>query len=441
MYGANSASEDGNPPDAAFFLILIVLGAVVLARRKISLGEMVRNNVWLTIFFVYCFAAILWSDVPFVAFKRWIKVLGHPIMALVILTHPEPLQALKSVMKRAAVLMLPLSVLFIKYYPHLGRYFDPWTGEGGYAGIHLNKNELGYTCMTFGLFFVWNLAASWHMSDRKRRREELLVTAAFLTVVWWLFSRAGSTTSLVCTVLGGATILLLGTRLVSRRFLGTQIVLALIVAATLEATIGVYDRTIESLGKDPTLTDRTAVWGDLFTIDINPVLGAGFESFWLGWRREYMAERWWWHPNQSHNGYIETYVNLGWVGVFLLLGAIFATFRKGRAALFRDLDEGRLRLAFLFAILAYNYTEAAFKGVHLVWTMFHIVAIDYPLTRAVKSEETAAGKSRLTQTANTSQLDLGGAAARGRLRQRQRPGRVTARVAGVPDRHPTRLRS
>jgi hypothetical protein len=34
-------------------------------------------------------------------------------------------------------------------------------------------------------------------------------------------------------------------------------------------------------------------------------------------------------------------------------------------------------LAVLFAVLAYNYTEAAFKGVHLVWTFFHLAAMDY----------------------------------------------------------------
>jgi hypothetical protein len=43
-----------------------------------------------------------------------------------------------------------------------------------------------------------------------------------------------------------------------------------------------------------------------------------------------------------------------------------------------DFDFARLRLGFLFAILFYNYTEAAFKAVHLVWTIFHIIAIDYP---------------------------------------------------------------
>ena len=38
-----------------------------------------------------------------------------------------------------------------------------------------------------------------------------------------------------------------------------------------------------------------------------------------------------------------------------------------------------------FTIIAFDYTEAAFKAVHFIWTMFHIVAIEYPMRhRAVE---------------------------------------------------------
>ena len=73
--------------------------------------------------------AILWSDFQFVAFKRWIKILGHPIMALVVLTDPDPIEALRRLFKRAAFVLVPMSILFIKYFPEYGRGFDQWTGE------------------------------------------------------------------------------------------------------------------------------------------------------------------------------------------------------------------------------------------------------------------------------------------------------------------------
>lgn len=379
VYGGGDVSmEEGSPLDAVFFLLLIVLGVVILARRRVSLAELARNNVWLSVFFLYCFVSVFWSDFPLVAFKRWIKVLGHPVMALVILTDPEPIKAIKLVLKRAALLMVPLSVLFIKYYPQYGRYFDSWTGEAGNGGIHNNKNELGYACMIFGLFVSWCVLTARRIPVVTERRAELLSSVILLSMIGWLFSVADSMTSFACLVIGLSVMVVAGTRLVSRRFLGTQIVTALVLAVALELMFGVYAQTVEMLGRDPTLTDRTEVWADLFAIDINPIIGTGFESFWLGWRREQLWAKWWWKPIQAHNGYIETYVNLGWVGVLLLFAVIIATFRKCRAEMLRDIDYGRLRLAFLFVVLAYNYTEAAFKGVHFVWTIFHIIAMDYP---------------------------------------------------------------
>ena len=37
-----------------------------------------------------------------------------------------------------------------------------------------------------------------------------------------------------------------------------------------------------AVGKDPTLTDRTKIWAILLDMHTNPLLGTGYESFWLG---------------------------------------------------------------------------------------------------------------------------------------------------------------
>jgi O-antigen ligase len=374
--------EEGSPLDALFFGLLIGAGLLVLVKRGVSVPRLVSDNVWLALFLFYCFLAIFWSDFPFVAFKRWYKVLGHPVMALVILTDRVPLLTLQSALKRAAYVMLPLSIVFIKYFPELGRFFDPWTGEGGNSGIHHNKNELGYTCLVFAVFFWWYLVAELRQSRIPRPgKAETASALLMLWMLWWLLSSADSATAIVCSLLGVGTILLIKWRFWSRRFAGAQLVVVLLAAAVLELSVGVYRPAVELLGRNPTLTDRTEVWADVLAVDINPLVGAGFESFWLGERREALWRKWWWRPTQAHNGYIETYLNLGWIGVVLLAGVIVSAFRKGRAELLRDPSYGSLRFAFLIAILTYNYTEAAFQGVHLIWTIFFLVALDYTAVR------------------------------------------------------------
>src|SRR5258708_23523991 len=102
-------------------------------------------------------------------------------------------------------------------------------------------------------------------------------------------------------------------------------------------------------------------------MDVNPWLGTGFESFWLGQRAEYLWNKYSFHPNQAHNGYIETYINLGWIGVGLLISLVVSGYRN---ILRMDREEetvGSLRLAFFLVALVYNITEAAFKVMHPVW--------------------------------------------------------------------------
>jgi exopolysaccharide production protein ExoQ len=377
----DSSMEDGSPIDAVIFFGMIVAGVYVLRQRSINLSIFARNNRWLTFFLLYCLVAILWSDFPFVAFKRWIKILGHPIMALVVLTDPDPKQALRALMKRSAYVLVLVSVLFIKYFPEYGRGFDAWTGMGTNCGIATNKNELGYGCMIFGLFFFWNLLLALQFKNRKARRDEVILSVIFLALICWLLKLSSSATSLGCAVIGMMTIWLLGRRLINKRLIGVYVVMAILTIAVAEPIFGIYSGVLGVLGRDPTLTDRTEVWHDALALQPDPIFGAGFESFWLGKRLDILWEKWWWRPNQAHNGYIETYLNMGWLGIVLFAGMIIGTFGKISRALLTDFEFARFRLGFLFVILAYNFTEATFKGVHLVWTVFYLIAVDYPMFR------------------------------------------------------------
>jgi exopolysaccharide production protein ExoQ len=381
--------EEGSPLDACVYFTLIVGGLYVLHQRQASLSEIIRNNQWLTIFFVYCFLAIFWSDFPFVAFKRWFKVLGHPIMALIVLTEPDPLEALTRLMKRCAYIVVPVSILFIKYYPELGRGFDTWTGEAVNIGITANKNALGGDCLILGFFFFWHLLQTWLREPGKPRRNELFLTGGFLLAIWWLFSMAHSSTALVSFFVGVLVVLILGLRFVDKRFIGTFVIIGVLGLLAAEWAFGIYAHAIQLLGKDSTLTDRTLLWSELLKVKINPLFGTGFESFWLGDRFRNFAESRWWAPNQAHNGYLETYLNLGLVGLFLLIALLIATFWKSRRELFRDFQFGRFRLGFLLALIAYNWTEASFKNISATWFVFYIIALDYPLRQFIAGGQSA----------------------------------------------------
>jgi len=367
--------EDGSAIDRVVFSALIIGGLLVLRQRRVRVLDVVRSNVFVTAFFLYCFLAIFWSDFPYVALKRYVKVVGHPVMALVVLTEPDVTIGLRRLMKRVGIVLISYSVTLIKYFPQIGRGFDSWSGAAVNRGTSTTKNELGYVCMAFGLFFLWNLLNIRLIKDRSTRREELLLSGLLLGLVVWLTGQAQSATSTACLVLGGVLMVLLSSRLVSKRYIWVYAVAAVLIVGFAESVLGLSSAVMGAFGRDATLTDRTEVWADVLRLAPNPLIGAGFESFWLGPRLDVLYAKWWWKPTQAHNGYIETYLNLGWIGIALWVAMLLWTLWKAGRQLLERFEMGQFQLVLLVVLAIYNITEATFKGVHPLWTLFHVAAL------------------------------------------------------------------
>jgi exopolysaccharide production protein ExoQ len=383
--------EDGSPLDACFYFALIATGIYVLNKRGFNLGKFIENNGWLVAFLFYCLLAIVWSDFPFVAFKRWIKILGLPVMALILFTEPDFEEAVRRLLKRCAYVVVPLSIMLIKYYPEIGRAFDKWTGLATNNGVAQTKNMLACMLMLLGLFFFWHFLQVLRAERGPMRRKELLLIAGFGFMILWLFRMVHSATSLTCLMVGMLVMVLLGLRSVNKRYIGIYLLLTVVALTVAELLFGVSAYVIKFLQRDPTLTDRTTLWADLLKMKTNPIFGVGFESFWLGDRLVQTHEGRAFQPNEAHNGYLETYLSLGLVGLFMLVGVLIATFRKIRLGLLKNFEWGRFQVGFFIALLLYNCTEVSFRGPNTLWLVFYITAIQYPKAKQISAAPLSEG--------------------------------------------------
>ena len=136
-------------------------------------------------------------------------------------------------------MVVPVSILFIKYYPELGRGFDPWTGEGFNTGITSNKNMLGADCLILGYFFFWYLLQTWRTERSTWRRNELRLIAGFLIGIWWLLSQAHSATSLTSLIVGIVVVVFVGIRSINKNFIGTYMLTALVLVVVAELAFGI----------------------------------------------------------------------------------------------------------------------------------------------------------------------------------------------------------
>ena len=337
----------GNPIDRTIFLILIFIAVLVLSRRSVRWSRLLRKNLFIFMFIAYCGMSVAWSDFPFVSFKRWIKEIGNIVMVCVILTDSQPVEAAKTVLRRCAYILVPLSVVLIKYYLNLSRSYNPWTGEGEFIGVATSKNMLGILCLVFGLFFVWNTLSTRKDKHTNPATHDQLINLCLLGMIIFLFIRANSVACWTSFVIGILTLSTLWFLKNNLRYLSVYIFVFFVCFIFILVSFDLTEFIILHSGRDLTLTGRTELWKDLFSIDINPFIGTGYESFWLGNRLEILWENYWWRPNQSHNGYLETYLNLGVIGLFLFIGLIVASYRKIREMLFSDFEYGTFRMAFL----------------------------------------------------------------------------------------------
>ncbi|MFZ3378006.1 MAG: O-antigen ligase family protein [Candidatus Acidiferrales bacterium] len=362
--------------DRAVFGLLLAAAVVVLIRRSSRTRTFLRANWPILIYFFYCLVSVLWSDFPDVAFKRWTKAIGDLAIILVIVTDAQPIAALRRLFSRTGFVLLPTSVLFIKYYENLGRGYDP-IGLPMNTGVTTNKNMLGVTVLVLSLGAMWQVLTLFRANGQHNRGRRLLAQAVLLAFGIALLGMADSATSLACFILGSA--LMLATQLATfRRHPGAvhALVAMIVLAGGVAMLFGGEGDVIHALGRKTNLTDRTVIWAAVIPAVPNPVIGAGFESFWLGPRlnmvwshlSQYM------HVNEAHDGYLEVYLNLGWVGVGLISFVLISGYQRAVAAFSRDPAVGSLMLAYVASAAVYSVTEAGFRMLDPIW-IFLLLAV------------------------------------------------------------------
>ena len=390
---------EGSPIDRAILSVLEIATLLVLVFRWRRTGHLLSQNRVVLLFFFYCLLSVLWSDFPLVAFKRWTKALGNFSIVLLVLTDLYPLAAMKRLFARVAFLLVPISVLVIKYYPEYGRGYLHFSWEVFYSGASLDKNGLGALCLVCGLASLWQFAEAYRDKQRYNRRGSLLAHGIILVMAIWLLCLANSSTALACLAVGSVAYLIsTKSGKVSTVHAFTAVLLAIGVFCTIFPDA--YGSLVRSLGRAPDLTGRTDIWRYALGIHINPLLGTGFETFWLGPRADFVSSKFIFRVNQAHNGYLETYLNLGWIGV-TLLGAQFLV---GYRNIVRGVRHNAPSATFLFALLviaaAYNMTEAALKVMHPVWISFLFAVTAVPMAAQVKAEKLPASEWQVKEQAD-----------------------------------------
>lgn len=394
--GGSGDPTEGNVIDRYLFLSLTLVGVRLLNRRGFEWRTVFRQNPQLMMLLAYMALSILWSGFPFVSFKRYIKVVGSIVMAFVVLDQEDPLGAFTTLLRRCLYIHIPMSVICTRYFRDIGVSFE-WNGTTEeWQGIATSKNTLGQVTMLAVVYFSWQVFRNWR--TRGLRNPHIL----YVLLSLYLLKGAKSvsmTSASVCVLALFIFVRLHALRWNWGRLQGFvwkmfYAIAALIIFVVIHSVVhftpeSFFGHVITTLGRDITLTDRTLIWSDVYAAaSQSPVFGVGFGGFWIGrianipWNAHMT-----WVLGQAHSGYVDTYLQLGFVGVFLLARVLVSEVPKLLNSMEEDFEFGCFRITLFLTILYVNMTESIYlRGDHHLWLILMIVLWQVPRLNRPESE-------------------------------------------------------
>jgi O-antigen ligase len=337
----------------------MLIALVTLIKRKFDWRGAIKKNKWLIILVILMLVSIIWSSIPYISFKRWTRELAPILMAFVVFSEPSPQHALEAIFRRMTYIMIPFSILLIKYFPMYGRMYNPWTGEEMWIGVTLTKNCLGILCLTSGFFLIWSLVRRRQGNKPPLWRYQTHTELFLLAMTLFLIRGAKSATSSIALGIGLITYLSFyiaerkGIVLPSNMLaliVSVIILVGIVTPFTSASTVGSYAGFV---GRNSTLTGRTDIWNAILPfIKHRIMLGLGFGSFWTTQTVEAIG------VNESHNGYLGVIMEIGLAGLLLVSVFLLSNCRRAQQELVNNFDWGIIWTCFIIMFVIENIAES-----------------------------------------------------------------------------------
>jgi O-antigen ligase len=192
----------------------------------------------------------------------------------------------------------------------------------------------------------------------------------------WLLQTCQSRNSLLC-LLVGVGILFLSRPLLKTTNPKRTLALAAVtlgVLALCDGTLDISGTILEALGRNRTLTGRTAVWESVGKQGTDPIFGFGFCSFWESPKGQNVFDELT-QMTEAHNGYLEIYLDGGIVGLGFMAIMLLSAGKRATDRLLGGARFGAMAFAYWVAGLMYNCAESDYFRLGPLWFTFLLMTV------------------------------------------------------------------
>ncbi len=384
--------------DAGFFFVEIAFSFFIATSRGVKWAKLFAGNFAIIVFYVYFMVSISWSGDPSGSFKRIVKDFGLLFVIGLIFSEKEPLQAMRAVYIRCAMVLLPLSVLTIKYFPSIARTFG-LNGDILVTGVTTQKNGLGEIVLIFTLFLLWDYLETYGPGKRLRWNKGAWDQMLLIAMGVWLLEQSKSKTALLCIAVG-MFVMLRPKFLVTKLFNRLLFIMALTTPLLLffsQQFNSVIEPMVKALGRDMTFTGRGNIWAHITLKTVNPIVGYGYWNFWGGPDGYEIARDMKTVIPNAHNGYLDIYLDGGFIGLALLFMVLIVCGSRIMRKVKATPDGGlfaKVRFSILIVVIIYNLSESTFARMEMIWFTTLMMMVEFPTNALSKKKRPATFESK-----------------------------------------------
>jgi O-antigen ligase len=338
--------QAASPIYLILYSIIFVITFLLLCRRQ-NFWKIFSTSWLVPLLMLDVTLSFIWSDYPDLTLRRSIGFGGTLLFSYYLVARFKGSELIELLARYVAIIIIASLLLYI-VWPVAATMGEPHPGA--WRGVNGHKNGLGAVCSLGIVTFVYL-----RRQGIDRGKNLALIALAVMELV---LSQAATAIAITAAVVGLSALIHF-----LRRFSGAFLPLFMLcIVIAIAALLLQWESVLLALGRDATLTGRTDIWPLLIeAASKRPILGYGYGVFWE--ESSLTAQQIWyiinWHFTHSHNGWIETLLQLGGVGLTIVILLMLSTLGNCLFALQRNsLAHANYFFSLVVYVLLNNLTES-----------------------------------------------------------------------------------
>jgi exopolysaccharide production protein ExoQ len=364
---------EASPEPRIFWPVMAAISVTLAAQNGSRLSKLTwpPHIICLVAYLAFAGASALWALSPQSSFVRFVQ----QAMIITSIVAPAILAARAADIMRGVFLCFAFALILNVFFVFNGYVdvVDCSASQFCYKGYFHTKNTLG-ECAAAGF-----LLSLHEMGCRGwRRASGIIVGAIAIAFVFLSNSKTALGLIIIAPLLAQLMLIIRKIKRISPAIIPLLIPFCCAIVSTV-AHVDITGRMAYMLFHDSSLTGRTIIWQFAqHEIDQRPLLGWGYQSFWLVPDSPRTQAPGFVNimPN-AHNGYYDTMLELGYVGIAFLVVFVAATLHAVGRVADRDPARARLLLSYVLFFIMWNYFESMWmRGFEFLWVVFVITVAE-----------------------------------------------------------------